>query len=52
MVNDWMGKKKKLEKDEILFKNSKEEKTHIKAVYKACTNFVLINSNNKPKCEH
>lgn len=47
IVNDWMWKDEKLEKDKVLFKAIEKEKTCIKAKYKAFANFVVIKSNVK-----
>lgn len=44
-----MQKNENWEKDKILFKVIEEEKTHIKAKYKASTNFASTKSNAKPK---
>lgn len=42
-------KGKKLEEDKVLFKAIEEEKTCMKAKYKASTNFASTKWNNKPK---
>lgn len=49
IVNNWMQKDKQLEKDEVLFKAIKEEKSCIKAKHKAFANFSITKSNAKSK---
>lgn len=44
-----MQKNENWEKNKVLFKVIEEKKTHIKAKYKASTNFASTKSNAKPK---
>lgn len=47
VINNRMQTDQKLEKNKVLFKAIKEEDSHIKAKYKAFTNFAIIKSNAK-----
>lgn len=49
IVNNWMQKNEKLEKDEVLFKIIEKEETWIKAKYKISANFASSKSNAKPQ---